>query len=169
MAQLYALGIFSRLAELNAMKFFLLLSLLFFSACASVKNEGWTAKDNAAINNLTSYARSLLGTPYKYGGNSPVSGFDCSGFVGHVFRHTWDIKLPRSSVEISHLGHASSRGNLRAGDLVFFNSFTHVGIYLDDDHFIHAPSSGGSVRMENMRDTYWKKHYDGARRITLRG
>jgi cell wall-associated NlpC family hydrolase len=130
---------------LNAMKPILLLSILLLSACASVKNEVQTPENNAAIKELTSYARSLVGVPYKYGGNSPDSGFDCSGFVGHVFRHTLGIKLPRSSVEISH-----------------------VGIYLDDDRFIHAPSSGGSVRTENMHDAYWKKHYNGARRITLR-
>jgi cell wall-associated NlpC family hydrolase len=148
------------------MKPILWLSLLVFGACTSVKNDV-PSDNNIAIKSLTSYAQSLLGTPYKYGGNSPDSGFDCSGFAGHVFRHTLGIKLPRSSVEISHIGHAVSKSNLRAGDLVFFNSFTHVGIYLDDDRFIHAPSSGGSVRTENMHDAYWKKHYNGARRITL--
>jgi cell wall-associated NlpC family hydrolase len=148
------------------MKHILWLSLLVFGACASVKNDV-PSDNNIAIKSLTSYAQSLLGTPYKYGGNSPDSGFDCSGFAGHVFRHTLGIKLPRSSVEISHIGHAVSKSNLRAGALVFFNSFTHVGIYLDDDRFIHAPSSGGSVRTENMHDAYWKKHYNGARRITL--
>jgi cell wall-associated NlpC family hydrolase len=152
---------------LNAMKPILLLSILLLSACASVKNEVQTPENNAAIKELTSYARSLVGVPYKYGGNSPDSGFDCSGFVGHVFRHTLGIKLPRSSVEISHVGQIISKRNLRAGDLVFFNKFSHVGIYLDDDRFIHAPSSGGSVRTENMHDAYWKKHYNGARRITL--
>jgi cell wall-associated NlpC family hydrolase len=153
------------------MKSFLLLSILLLSACASVKNDVRTS--DAAARDLTSYARSLIGAPYKYGGNSPSSGFDCSGFVGHVYRHTMGIKLPRSSYEISRVGQAISTGNLRAGDLVFFNTlhrkFSHVGIYLGDDRFIHAPSSGGSVRTENMLDAYWKSHYDGARRITLRG
>jgi len=155
------------------MKSILLLSILLLSACASVKNDMWTPDRNAAAKNLTSYARSLVGIPYKYGGNSPDSGFDCSGFVGHVFRHTLGINLPRSSEEISHIGQAIGTENLRAGDLVFFNTlqrkFSHVGIYLGGDHFIHAPSSSGSVRTENMRDAYWKRHYDGARRITLRG
>ena len=155
------------------MKSILLLSVLLLSACASVKNDVQTPDSNAAAKNLTSYARSLVGIPYKYGGNSPDSGFDCSGFVDHVFRHTLGINLPRSSDEISHLGQAISTGNLRAGDLVFFNTlqrkFSHVGIYLGGDRFIHAPNSNGSVRTENMRETYWKRHYDGARRITLRG
>jgi cell wall-associated NlpC family hydrolase len=155
------------------MKSILLLSILLLSACASVKNDVRTPDSNAAAKDLTSYARSLVGIPYKYGGNSPDSGFDCIGFVGHVFRHTLGINLPRGSDEISHLGQAISTGNLRAGDLVFFNTlqrkFSHVGIYLGGDRFIHAPSRGGSVRTENMRDDYWKRHYDGARRITLRG
>jgi cell wall-associated NlpC family hydrolase len=155
------------------MKSILLLSILLLSACASVKSDVRTPDSDAAARSLTSYARSLVGIPYKYGGNSPGSGFDCSGFVGHVFRHTLGINLPRSSEEISHLGQAISTGNLRAGDLVFFNTlqrkFSHVGIYLGSDRFIHAPSSSGSVRTENMREAYWKRHYDGARRITLRG
>jgi len=155
------------------MKSILLLSILLLSACASAKNDVRTPDSDAAARKLTSYARSLVGIPYKYGGNSPDKGFDCSGFVVHVFRHTLGINLPRSSDQISHLGQAISAGDLRAGDLVFFNTlqrkFSHVGIYLGGDHFIHAPSSSGSVRTENMRETYWKRHYDGARRITLRG
>ena len=154
------------------MKSILLLSILLLSACASVKNDV-RAPDSDAARNLASYAQSLVGTRYKYGGNSPDTGFDCSGFVNHVFRHTLSIKLPRSSYDISHIGQAISTGNLRVGDLVFFNTlqrkFSHVGIYLGSDRFIHAPSSGGKVRTENMREAYWKKHYDGARRITLRG
>jgi cell wall-associated NlpC family hydrolase len=156
------------------MKSILLLSILLLSACTSVKNDVRTPDSDAAAKKLTSYARSLVGIPYKYGGNSPDTGFDCSGFVGHVFRHTLGINLPRSSEEISHLGQATSTGNLRVGDLVFFNTlhrkFSHVGIYLGNDRFIHAPSSStGSVRTEDMRESYWNRHYDGARRITLSG
>lgn len=120
---------------------------------------------------LTSYAMSLIGTPYKYGGDTPDSGFDCSGFVGHVFSHALNISLPRSTGEISTLGKAVRSSDLRTGDLVFFNTlhsrFSHVGIYLGDYRFIHAPSSGGSVRVENMLEEYWRRNYNGARRITL--
>jgi cell wall-associated NlpC family hydrolase len=151
----------------------LLLSVLLLGACASVKSDVRTPNIDAEAKNLTSYAQSLVGIRYKYGGSSPDTGFDCSGFVSHVFRHTLGIHLPRSSDDISHIGKAISTGNLRAGDLVFFNTlqhkFSHVGIYLGGDRFIHAPSSGGSVRTENMHEAYWKSHYDGARRITLRG
>jgi cell wall-associated NlpC family hydrolase len=152
---------------------FLLFSVLLFSACSSVKNNVRTPISDTEARDLTSYARSLIGVHYKYGGNSPENGFDCSGFVDHVFHHTLKINLPRSSGEISRVGQSVSIRNLRAGDLVFFNTlrqkFSHVGIYLGDDRFIHAPSSGGSVRTENMLDPYWKTHYDGARRSALRG
>ena len=154
------------------MKSILMLSILLLSACASVKSDVRTANSDAAAKNLIAYAHSLIGIRYRYGGNSPDTGFDCSGFVGHVFRHTLSINLPRSSEEISHLGQAISKGNLREGDLVFFNTlhrkFSHVGIYLGGDRFIHAPSSNtASVRTEDMSEAYWEKHYDGARRIIM--
>jgi cell wall-associated NlpC family hydrolase len=156
------------------MRSILLLSVLLFSACASVKSDVRTPDSDAATKNLVSYARSLVGVHYKFGGNSPDTGFDCSGFVSHVFRHTLAINLPHDSGQMSHTGQAISIDNLRVGDLVFFNTlhhkFSHVGIYLGGDRFIHAPStSTGSVRTDNMRDDYWKKHYDGARRITFNG
>jgi cell wall-associated NlpC family hydrolase len=122
------------------------------------------------LNNLAFYALSLSGTPYKYGGISPDTGFDCSGFVGHVFRHVLGISLPRSAHEIKHLGLAIKTNELRPGDLVFYNTlkraFSHVGIYLGDDQFVHSPSRGGGVRVENMQENYWRKRFNGARRIT---
>lgn len=151
----------------------LLLSLLLLSACASVNKDVRAPNSGSAGTDVTSYAQSLIGTPYKYGGNSPDRGFDCSGFVDHVYRHTLGISLPRSSDKISQIGRPISTGDLRPGDLVFFNTlrhkFSHVGIYLGGDRFIHAPSSGGRVRTEDMRETYWKNRYNGARRITSRG
>ena len=121
------------------------------------------------MNGLTEYALSLTGTPYKYGGISPDSGFDCSGFVGHVFKHTMGKTLPRSSDEISRVGVAQKSGALRPGDLVFYNTlnktFSHVGIYLGDGQFIHSPSSGKVVAVVNMSEPYWQKRYNGARRI----
>ncbi len=156
------------------MRSILLLSVLLFSACASVKSDVRTPGSDAAAKRLVSYAQSLVGIRYKYGGISPDTGFDCSGFVGHVFRHTLGINLPRDTGQMSRTGQAISMDNLRVGDLVLFNTlhrrFSHVGIYLGGDRFIHAPSSStGSVRTDNMREDYWKKHYDGARRITLHG
>ena len=121
------------------------------------------------MSNLTEYAVSLTGTPYKYGGTSPGSGFDCSGFVIHVFKHSLGKTLPRSSYEISRIGGALTPNMLKPGDLVFYNTlhkaYSHVGIYLGDDKFIHAPSSGKSVSIANMNASYWKNRYNGARRI----
>lgn len=130
----------------------------------------WQDDQNDALNNMAFYALSLTGTPYKYGGNSPETGFDCSGFVGHVFKQSLGIKLPRSTAEIWQWGEEIDAAQLQPGDLVFYNTlrnnFSHVGIYLGDDRFVHSPSSGGSIRVDNMNDRYWQQHFNGARRIT---
>lgn len=156
------------------MKPLLLLSLLLLAACASTRDNVQTheAGSPAIVRKLTSYADSLIGTPYKYGGHSPKSGFDCSGFVDYVFRHSAHVSLPHNAQKISRHGLAVQMSQLREGDLVFYDTnnqaFSHVGIYLGNNRFIHAPSSGGRVRTENMHEAYWEKHYNGARRIVLR-
>lgn len=126
--------------------------------------------DQDALNDLAFFALSLSGTPYQYGGDSPDSGFDCSGFVRYVFRRSLGVELPRSTSEINRLGQSVELAQLRPGDLVFYDTlrsmFSHVGIYLGDARFVHSPSSGGSVRVEHMQDNYWRRHYNGARRIT---
>jgi cell wall-associated NlpC family hydrolase len=115
-------------------------------------------------------ALDLVGIRYRRGGSTPESGFDCSGFVGHVFREGLGLYLPRSSKEISKTGESVQKDELQPGDLVFFNTmrraFSHVGIYLGDDKFIHSPRVGGKVRVEDMNDGYWKKRFNGARRVT---
>lgn len=115
------------------------------------------------------HAMDLIGIRYRRGGSSPESGFDCSGFVNHVFREGLGLILPRSSKEMSKSGETISRDELRPGDLVFFNTmrnaFSHVGIYLGDNQFVHAPRSGGRVRIEDLRDGYWTKRFNGARRV----
>ncbi|MDF3036794.1 MAG: cell wall hydrolase [Paucimonas sp.] len=114
-------------------------------------------------------ALSLLGIRYKYGGDTPDSGLDCSGLVRYVFKHARDQDLPRTAQEISRLGSKVDTVNLQPGDLVFYNTlkrrFSHVGIYLGSDRFIHAPSGGGEVRIDDMKTDYWKKRFNGARRI----
>jgi cell wall-associated NlpC family hydrolase len=114
-------------------------------------------------------ALSMLGVRYKYGGNTPDGGLDCSGLVRYVFKEAWNKDLPRTSGEISHLGEHVDPKNLQPGDLVFYRTlkrgFSHVGIYLGDNKFIHAPSSGGEVRIDDMDESYWKKRFNGARRI----
>lgn len=127
------------------------------------------ATEQDQMNEVALYALSLSGTPYKYGGNSPDSGFDCSGFVGYVYRKVLNINLPRSAQEINLLGTAVKKADLQPGDLVFYKTlrrtFSHVGIYLGNDRFVHSPSRGGSIRVDSMLDKYWRKRFQGARRI----
>ncbi|MCA1977655.1 MAG: C40 family peptidase [Thiobacillus sp.] len=118
------------------------------------------------------YAVSLVGSPYRLGGDSPETGLDCSGFVGHVFRTTLGIRLPRDSRAISDATQPLDSSELRPGDLVFFNTlnraFSHVGIYLGENRFVHATSSRtGSVMVSRLDDLYWRTRFDGARRIDL--
>lgn len=114
-------------------------------------------------------ALSLTGIQYKYGGKSPDTGFDCSGFVRYVFSQATKITLPPTARAISQMGKTVKKEELQPGDLVFFNTlksaFSHVGIYMGNNKFIHSPSAGGKVRVENMDNTYWKKRFNGAQRI----
>lgn len=116
-------------------------------------------------------ALGLVGIPYKYGGNSPDTGFDCSGLVHYVFGHAIGLALPRNAEEISRVGDQIGRDELEPGDLVFFNTlrrpFSHVGIYLGEERFIHAPSQGGQVEIVSMTGRYWQNRYNGARRISF--
>ncbi|MBC8081819.1 MAG: C40 family peptidase [Hymenobacter sp.] len=116
-------------------------------------------------------ALSLVGVKYRYGGDSRELGFDCSGFVRHVFAESADLPLPRTSFEMSRLGEAVDEISLAPGDLVFYNTrkrrYSHVGIYLGDGRFIHSPSRGKQVEIVDMADVYWKKRFNGARRLLL--
>jgi cell wall-associated NlpC family hydrolase len=117
------------------------------------------------------HAYRALGTRYRYGGNSPVTGFDCSGLVVHVYEQAWGLSLPRKASEQSRAGLPVRRADLAPGDLVFYNTrnqpYSHVGIYVGGGRFIHAPRPGSKVRMESMRSAYWMKRYNGSRRIAL--
>lgn len=110
-----------------------------------------------------------LGTDYRYGGASHADGFDCSGLVAHVYRTALGVDLPRTVHEQSTAGEAIDPAELAPGDLVFYNTlnrpWSHVGIYLGEGKFIHAPKTGAQVRTENMRSPYWLRRFDGARRI----
>ncbi|HPU51419.1 MAG TPA: C40 family peptidase [Burkholderiaceae bacterium] len=114
-------------------------------------------------------ALSLLGVNYRFGGNSPDTGLDCSGLVRHVFREAMGVVLPRRAEEMSRAGASVDTSQLVPGDLVFFNTlrrtFSHVGIYIGNDQFVHAPSSGGGVRVEHMSKQYWTQRFNGARRL----
>lgn len=114
---------------------------------------------------------SFLGIRYRYGGNGPeAGGFDCSGLVKKVFGEALGVNLPRTAVEMARLGDkVNGVQDLKPGDLVFFNTmrraFSHVGIYVGDNRFIHAPSTGNVVRVEDMDSDYWRSRFNGARRL----
>lgn len=132
------------------------------------------AHADVATGEVPLYAVSLVGSPYRLGGTSPESGLDCSGFVGHVFREAAGVTLPRDSRAISEAAAPLAREELQPGDLVFFNTlnrpFSHVGIYLGDDRFVHASSSRtGSVVVSRLNDRYWRERFDGARRVLAAG
>ena len=118
---------------------------------------------------LAIYALGLIGVDYRYGGTNPEHGLDCSGLVRYVFQEVVGVTLPRTAREMARLGGRVAPGDLKAGDLVFFNTrsspFSHVGIYLGDDRFIHAPHRGGEVEIGTMSQRYWQQRYDGARRL----
>jgi cell wall-associated NlpC family hydrolase len=116
-------------------------------------------------------AMGLMGIPYKWGGATPEAGFDCSGFVQFVFRQATGVILPRSSFDQVRYGITVTRDELEPGDLVFFNTlrapFSHVGIYIGENRFIHAPSRGKTVEIVDLTNSYWQKRYNGARRLPL--
>ena len=111
----------------------------------------------------------MVGVSYRRGGTSEDAGLDCSGFVQLVFKDSLGTLLPRTAREQSEVGEIVDTSQLKPGDLVFFNTmrraFSHVGIYLGDNHFLHAPKPGAEVRVESMDSSYWIKRYNGARRI----
>ena len=117
----------------------------------------------------------LEGTPYRYGGNTPESGFDCSGLIGYVYRNAAGIALPRSTRDMINLRVPSvGRGDLQSGDLVFFatnggGKVSHAGIYVGEGRFVHAPSSGGTVRLDSLDQAYWLKSFLKAKRVLAAG
>lgn len=124
---------------------------------------------DASANDILFRAISLVGTRYRYGGNTPEGGFDCSGLINYVFRDMAGVQLPRSAADLDRLDAPKvSRANLVPGDLVFFRdggSVSHAGIYVGEGRFVHAPSSGGTVRLDALDGDYWREHYSGARRL----
>ncbi len=118
---------------------------------------------------LVVHAIGFLGVPYRRGGNTAESGFDCSGFVRAVYEQTLGMVLPRRSEQQAAATQSIARTDLEPGDLVFFNTmrhaFSHVGIYVGDGKFIHSPKPGAEVRIEDMRLSYWQRRFNGARRV----
>ena len=120
---------------------------------------------------LVMQAMGFLGVPYKRGGTSEEKGFDCSGFVRYMYEKSVGLVLPRRAEEQAKVTEEISRSELKPGDLVFFNTlkrtFSHVGIYVGDGKFIHAPRPGKAVRVDDMREAYWQQRFNGARRVQV--
>lgn len=119
---------------------------------------------------LIGSAMGLLGIAYRYGGTSVATGFDCSGFMQHIFRRAMGINLPRTSAEQARMGSPVSRSELQPGDMVFFRTLggsriSHVGLYIGNDRFIHAPRTGKNIEITSLSHKYWSGKYAFARRV----
>ncbi|MGL4767350.1 MAG: C40 family peptidase [Formosimonas sp.] len=141
-------------------------SSLLLSTTAAMADDSFSQK-------LLGRAMDLVGVKYRFGGTSPTTGLDCSGYVQYVFKNAVGISLPRVASAQSQVGERVANGDLRMGDMVFFNTrgfaASHVGIYAGNGMFIHSPRSGSSVRLDSMDNSYWKARYNGARRVSGSG
>jgi cell wall-associated NlpC family hydrolase len=153
-----------------------ILVLSAFIAClwaTGMPTSSWAKSTETKTADPIEQAYQVLGTPYRYGGKSPATGFDCSGLVTHVFGQSLGLELPHNASAQSKLGTRVRLAELAPGDLVFYNTrrrpYSHVGIYVGDDKFIHAPKPGSSVRVESMKTAYWVKRYNGSRRLQSPG
>jgi len=147
------------------------LLVLALAGCASTPASRSDARPDAAsgaAERAAGYAMKMIGKPYRYGGTSPTTGFDCSGLVQFSFRQA-GVALPRSTEEQLRAANRVRLSGLRRGDLLFFDEEgkkkSHVGIYLGDGRFVHAPSTGRHVRTDSLDSPYWKKHLSEARRV----
>jgi cell wall-associated NlpC family hydrolase len=130
---------------------------------------GWTDGAITDRDRPLIHAMQALGVQYRYGGRSPETGFDCSGLITHVFERAWGMLLPPGTAALSKVGTAVKLRELEPGDLVFYNTrnrpYSHVGIYLGDGRFLHAPRRGAFVRVESLETGYWRTRFNGARRL----
>jgi cell wall-associated NlpC family hydrolase len=140
-----------------------------FTESASTTVKGAAATALRSAEELATAALDLIGIRYKWGGNTPATGLDCSGLVRYVFQQVTGVTLPRTAKDMSHLGQAVELAELQPGDLVFFNTrrfaFSHVGIYLGDNQFVHAPRRGREVEVATLDSTFWQRRFNGARRL----
>lgn len=150
-------------------------SILLISACSSHKTSPTIdspiiAPTALSADEVSISAMSLIGTPYVWGGNTPNSGFDCSGLIVYVYNNS-GVRLPRTTSAMSVMSSPSvKRSSLRTGDLVFFatsggSKVSHAGIYVGNGRFVHAPSSGGVVRLNNLNENYWNKTFVLGKRV----
>lgn len=143
-----------------------MVAALLLAACSGPSLRK-SPEGSAQGNEVALYAMGLIGTGYRFGGKNPQAGLDCSGMVSYVFREAAGYKVSGSAADIARQGKEIDKEDLSPGDLVFFNtlnqSFSHVGIYIGDGRFIHAPSTNGKVRIERMDNKYFAKRFEMAR------
>ncbi|MEO7400882.1 MAG: C40 family peptidase [Polaromonas sp.] len=146
------------------------LTLLLLGGCGSAPllSRGTASRlSSEQASDIAIHALGLVGTPYRYGGNTPDSGFDCSGLIAYVYRSRAGVAPPRTVAQMSEFGQPVDGGGLRTGDLVIFGgrSPTHAGIYVGEGRFVHAPSTGGTVRMDLLNSVYWSRQKASFRRL----
>ncbi|HET9836098.1 MAG TPA: C40 family peptidase [Rhodanobacteraceae bacterium] len=138
-------------------------------ACATPSLPMPSPASTRVANDVLFHAIGLVGTPYRWGGNTPESGFDCSGLVDFVFRTSAGVVLPRRSADIADVDAPKvSVDQLQSGDLLFFGSHhrvSHVAIYVGNGRFVHAPNTGGTVRLDKLDGKYWREHFLYAKRV----
>ncbi len=141
------------------------------TASAEEEQPSFVSSSLGKAQTTLNYALSLVGVNYKFGGKSPETGMDCSGFVSHVFRQAADMLLPHNAKAISMFGKKIAISELQPGDLVFYNTmrhaYSHVGIYLGDNKFVHSSVTGRGVEVVDMKESYWVKRFNGARRMLV--
>lgn len=133
-----------------------------------IRSPALSTLSDAHAHDIAIHALGLVGTPYRYGGNTPDAGFDCSGLIGYVYRHRVGTAPPRTVAQLSGWGQQVADGELRSGDLVVFGTgrvASHAGIYVGDGRFVHAPSSGGTVRLDHLQSRYWARQNASFRRL----
>jgi len=140
------------------------------SALADLPPRAPSAASAGEANDILFRAIGLVGTPYRWGGNTPAGGFDCSGLIDYIYRTATGIKLPRTSHDMAsmHARKVRKMTQLASGDLVFFDiggAISHVGVYVGKGRFVHAPNSGGTVRLDDIDGPYWGDHFAYGRRV----
>lgn len=140
------------------------------SSLANLPPLAPSAASTGAANDVLFRAIALVGTPYRWGGNTPAGGFDCSGLVDYIYRTATGRKLPRTSHEMAAMQGRNVRHmtQLASGDLVFFTvngGISHVGVYVGKGRFVHAPNSGGTVRLDDIDGNYWRDHFAYGKRV----
>ncbi len=174
------INVFKQASAIGMRRAIVLAPILWLAGCAGPRSPGTGSRAGGAglrkivvspqqRGEVVLTAMGLLESQYNYGGSHPVTGFDCSGLVAYVFQNAVQESLPHNTAEIARLSTPISRKHLKAGDFVFFNTlgrpFSHMGIYIGDNQFVNAPSSGGRVRVDSLLNPYFAKRFESARTL----